>query len=276
MKEGTFGELLSLGYTYTVEVSGSLTEVGYGESYIVDGSFRLFDPDGNDVTANFDVIANPGTLYVSSPNALLIYLEAKKYVYTGKDIGFTNDEIIPLNLDTLPEGMKVSVEIIDISRRDVGKITSLDVNRNISKYIKYTVTNADGEDVTQFFELRVVDLSQYLDQEGVEDKVFKDYDLLTITTRSITITTASATKAADGTPLIADSYTISYGKLCDGHIAEIIVTGNIAEKGSVDNFVSISDCYITDEYGNIVFDGGVEDKVQNYEVTFILGKLTIT
>ncbi|WP_165171104.1 InlB B-repeat-containing protein [Adlercreutzia sp. ZJ242] len=64
------------GYTATADVSGSITEVGTAASTLSD--VRIFDADGNDVTANFDITEIIGTLEVTPKAATVTVWDASK------------------------------------------------------------------------------------------------------------------------------------------------------------------------------------------------------
>ena len=67
------------GFTYTASLSGSRTDAGSSECTI--DSVRIFDPDGNDVTANFtNIRTEKGTLTVTpAPAAVTTGSAAKEY-----------------------------------------------------------------------------------------------------------------------------------------------------------------------------------------------------
>ena len=89
-----------------------------------------------------------------------------------------------------------------------------------------------------------------------------------INTRPLTITTGSAEKVYDGTPLTKDGYKISETGLAIGdEILEgsIKVTGSQTEAGSSDNTAS-----------GAVIKNGNDDVTANYEITYEYGTLKVT
>lgn len=60
-------DLLAQGYTYSAVVSGEQKSVGFGESKIE--SFVLYDPNGMDVTNQYDITYGKGRLQVYLPRS---------------------------------------------------------------------------------------------------------------------------------------------------------------------------------------------------------------
>lgn len=93
-----------------------------------------------------------------------------------------------------------------------------------------------------------------------------EYGLLEITRRQITVTTGSAEKKYDGTPLTCWECTVTAGELVSGeYIRKVEYTGSRTERGRCEN--GISSIKIYDAYGN--------DVTQNYAITVINGTLRV-
>jgi len=94
-----------------------------------------------------------------------------------------------------------------------------------------------------------------------------DFGTLKVNPRSLVITSASASKAYDGKPLVASKYKISED--CDGlvigHRESVVVTGFIIEPGKTNNTVYSS--YVYDENGN--------DVTRNYKLIIREGLLVV-
>jgi uncharacterized repeat protein (TIGR01451 family)/uncharacterized repeat protein (TIGR02543 family) len=99
------------------------------------------------------------------------------------------------------------------------------------------------------------DLEKYSVTIQVED------GYLAIQPREVTLTSASATKAYDGTALTAPGVTVGGDRFVDGEVTDIKATGTITKEGSVENTIT----YTT--------TGTFKEK--NYNITKYEGKLTI-
>jgi len=85
---------------------------------------------------------------------------------------------------------------------------------------------------------------------------------LTIDPRTVTLTSESATKEYDGTPLTRPVVTVSGDGFVDGEVTDIKATGSITYYGEVDN--------------DIKYTKGANFKDSNYIITPVIGKLGIT
>ena len=85
---------------------------------------------------------------------------------------------------------------------------------------------------------------------------------LTIDPRTVTLTSESATKEYDGTPLTRPVVTVSGDGFVDGEVTDIKATGTITTVGEVDN--------------DIVYTKEAGYKDSNYIITPVIGKLGIT
>lgn len=87
---------------------------------------------------------------------------------------------------------------------------------------------------------------------------------LTITPRKVTLTSASASKVYDGTPLTRPNVTVGGDGFVEGEVTDIRATGSVTyvSEGEVTNTIKYTP---TDKF-----------KVDNYDITKTEGKLTIT
>lgn len=85
---------------------------------------------------------------------------------------------------------------------------------------------------------------------------------LTITPRKVTLTSASASKVYDGTPLTRPNVKVTGDGFVDGEVTDIKATGSVTNVGEVTN--------------TITFTKGEKFKDSNYTITKTEGKLTIT
>ena len=147
------------------------------------------------------------------------------------------------------EGWSVSGELNPGHTASV-EITGTRTNAGESEN-KATLTILDeaGEDVT----------SEY--------KIKYEFGLLTVTPRSLIVSSSDASKTFDGEPLVAADYAISED--CDGlllgHKAQVSVTGNIVDVGAAAN--TISSVLILDTQDN--------DVTNNYRIRLREGLLMI-
>ncbi len=247
---GNIGELLAMGYTYSVVVSGSITDHGTVASRII--SFVLYDEKGNDVTDEFVISYSTGTLKVIK-GVIKIYLHEKHYEYSGIAYHYDNDEYV---LISAPAGTTLVINSINISLKDVGSINSDFINSCIDSYIDYSVyESGSSKDVGDNYGLEVVDY-----ESG------GSYTPIYITKRFITIETNSATKSYDGTPLVDNGFFVKLGALPYGHRIEIDIHGSVIS-GSEENTVNKESLRVYDEHGNIVSS--------NYDIEIILGILSV-
>jgi uncharacterized protein YnzC (UPF0291/DUF896 family) len=245
-------DLLKLGYTYEVEVSGKRTKIGRTSSSIE--KFVLYDPNGKDVTSEFDIIMESGVVEVFSHDKkiLPLYLyELQKY-YDGEVLEFDSDcyEVIDPFYD-----LDLDIQF-NISLKSAGSIILADINKNIDKYVSYTIY-LNGIDVTHEYAI-VFDLF---------DQNVLDYVPIRVDQRSIELTTASETKIDDGKPLSNPNVMISKGTLVSGDTLTAHANGILTNVGSNKNFLDKRNIQITDENGN--------DVTKNYKITVIFGVLEI-
>lgn len=199
-----FGTLLEQGYTYSVGISGCQTGAGKSES--VFDYFILYDPDGKDVTAEYEIDLKPGVLQIYYESLVLTSSSAEK-IYDGTALVSHDYEITD---GVLMDGHFIAVEFIK-SRTKAG--TTLND-------FTVTVYDENGNDVTEFY------------------KIIRNCGVLKITARALTVYAGSAEKAYDGTPIVVDTYTIS-GELANGDFFyDVTVEGYQLERGRSESTVT--------------------------------------
>ena len=209
--------------TAAVTATGSQTEVG--------SSNNTYSIEWGETNANnYTVTEELGTLTVTTNSATVTLIAAdNSKTYDGTAL--TNDDV---TASGLPAGFTVEATASG-SQTDVGEGANV-VNDG------YVIKNAEGEDKTANF-----------------TTVKKKDGKLTVNPKAVTITTGSASKAYDGTPLTKEEASIE--GLVEGESVTLKATGTITEVGSKDNTYSIT------------WDNAKE---KNYTVTENLGTLTIT
>ena len=197
-----FEDYAELGYTLEAVVSGKRTEPGKTKSVIED--VRIFDADHNDVTDQFDLELNNGTIHV--------YLE--KFDFSSASFEKVYDGLRPALSVTYDPALdqRFGVNIVSTAGYNVGKHTNT---------FKVTLTDANGKDVTDHYWINNV------------------YGQVRITPLEITFKAGDSQKAYDGAPLTCDSYSLEEGALIEGHrIALCQIIGSQTEIGRSDNIIT--------------------------------------
>ncbi|MBQ8407373.1 MAG: hypothetical protein IJY39_00770 [Clostridia bacterium] len=221
------------GHTLEIEFKGSQTLVGESANAI---EITIFDELGADVTSDYDITYNFGSLKVN-PRVIVISSEDAEKIYDGTPL--KNNKY---TLSSEHKGL-VTGHTADITVS--GKITNAGTATNTIEEVN--IFDADGKDVTRNY--------QIIYKEGI----------LRVDPITVVVTSASALKAYDGEPLTADSYTLSNDPL-EGHQILVQVTGSILEIGKADN--TISSVQVLDKLGQDVMD--------NYQIILNEGVLTVT
>ena len=212
---------LVAGETATVTATGTITEVGSTvNTYTIDW--------GTAAPGNYTVSEDLGTLQVTAA-APTPYGAVTLTALSKTDDSLTDrrlrrkttfrstansqaDFILRLSAEGLPSGFTVSATVSG-SQTDAGS--------SANTITSYTIYDASGNDVTdQFPEVTL--------QSGT----------LTVDPAEVTITTGSAEKEYDGTPLTSSEASIS--GLVDGETATVEAIGSITDAGTTENTYSIS------------------------------------
>ena len=208
-------DLLARGYTYEATVTGEQSLPGIGKSTIE--SFTLYDPDKNDVTAQFDIEFAQGNLQVYLEE-ITVFTGSMSRAYDGTPLTNGNCSYS----GTLLAGHAVT------TLQTTGSITN--VGNTVNTYDIVITDEETGEDVTYMY------------------WVHSSYGTLSVTPCEIVITADSAEAVYTGEPLTADGYSVS-GDL-NGHTPEIVVEGSQTNVGYSDNIVT--SVVIRDENGSDV------------------------
>ena len=248
-------ELVDNGYSFSVSVTGKQREIGRSES--VASEFVLYDPLGNDVTNDYEIVYQPGILEVLTPDVTVVSVELyqlQKY-YDGKPISFEEgDYSVKYERLQEPGGDPVNVNLdvkLNISLTNVGCLTLSELNENIDEYVTLEVVGGDPA----YF--KVV----FTAPEGSWR-----YIPIRVDARPLTLTASSATKEYDGKYLTSDDFYITKGSLCEGHTLTATLNGSIKSPGEEINM--ITNVTILDELGN--------DVTENYNISTVDGMLTVT
>ena len=226
----------------TVTVGGSGFVAGEGATYNVTGSqtdkgssknwFTYTLTEGTKAD-NYTITQEYGELVVTK-NTSVINITAKSAnkTYDGQALTETRYDFTQ---NILAEG-DVLTAVVEGSQTDAGS------SANVVK--SYKVMRGET-DVTDFYTFGEI-------ENGT----------LTVTERKVTLTSESADKPYDGTPLTRPDVTVSGEGFVDGEVSDIKATGTITDKGSVPN--------------TITFTEGENFKASNYIIVRETGTLTIT
>ncbi|MBR2668752.1 MAG: hypothetical protein IKE36_03035, partial [Solobacterium sp.] len=212
--------------TASITATGTITEPGtVVNSYTIDW--------GSAKSSNYSITEHLGTLTVSEAatvydDPVTLTAESVEKVYDGTALTASS-----VKATGLPEGFTVQASC-EGSQTDVGSSTA-----SVSSY---TILDPSGKDVTsQFVNVTV--------KSGT----------LTVTPAALTVTTGSAEKKYDGTPLTSAEASVT--GLANGETATVTAEGSITEMGSADNTYTIT-------WGTA--------KESNYTITEEIGTLTVT
>ena len=226
------------GYTFTpgvlvdgdvlqAVVEGSQTDKGSSKNWF---TYTLAEGTKAD---NYTITQEYGELVVTK-NTSVINITAKSAnkTYDGQALTETRYDFTQ---NILAEG-DVLTAVVEGSQTDAGS------SANVVK--SYRVMRGDV-DVTDFYTFGEI-------ENGT----------LTVTERKVTLTSESADKPYDGTPLTRPDVTVSDEGFVDGEVSDIKAIGTITDKGSVPN--------------TITFTEGENFKASNYIIVRETGTLTIT
>lgn len=231
-----FDSYYAKGYSIDVTVIGSQLDYGKGQSKIT--KYVIYDPDGKDVTSQFDVTLRAGILHVYAEVLLFTSNGATKtYDGTALSTDINTCNIVGGNFVFGGEELELtpSASIIDVGT----KVADFKV--------KITL---DGQDITDYY------------------KIVKNCGLLTVGHRQITVKADDAQKVYDGTPLVSESYSITDGEIVKGQFISSCTIKVEQERIGVGRSQCIpSDVVILDEQGN--------DVTKNYTIKYEEGTLRV-
>ena len=233
---------LVLDHEIRFAVSGSQTEIGESENTLTYAA--VFTADGTDVSYNYQITEENGTLTVLVPGVLVVRTGGAEKIFDGTAL--TNAEYTIES--TLGEnfGMQFTVEVTCTgSQLHAGETENT---------AEVRVTDASGKDVTEYTQI--------------------EYELgsLIVAPRPAKVVTGSQTWEYDGqahsypdeTRIEAVEYDgVTYG-LVQGHEAVFTDHAEIVMPGTMENDVTVT-----------VTDGGTIDFTDDYEFEYELGTLEI-
>ena len=220
--EGTISGFVN-NETATFTTTGSQTEVGNSKNaYSIEW-------DGTAKSTNYQISETVGTLTVTeNENEIVVTTKHSSYTYDGLAHG------TEVTVSALPTGYSLDKATSSATATDV--TTAIEATCDT-----LVIKNAEGKDVTNKL------------------KITKVPGSITITPATLTVTTPSANKVYDGTPLTAEG-TIS--GFVNKEIATFTTTGSQTEVGNSKNTYSIK------------WNGTA--KSTNYQISEAVGTLTVT
>lgn len=213
-----------------LRATGSITNVGTTSNLI---SYKKQDAYKDE---NYIITRKPGTLTITTAqNVMSITAASDEKTYDGQPL--TND--IYQTTGVL-DGMHIKATI-------KGEITNAGVATN--KVVSYSIMKGD-QDVTDYFN---TDNEHMIITDGT----------LTVHKRPITLTSATLSKAYDGTPLTNGDHALNVtkGSYVEGESFKVGFTGRQILVGTSDNTFTLSNA---------------KAKLGNYDVEKVYGRLTVT
>ena len=220
--------------TLSVECQSKETDVGTADN---EGIATIVDAEGNETTENYEITYEEGTLTITS-RPIVIKTDSGSQEYSGEAVTADGYTLIDPTAETgLVEGHEVTVTV-NGSQTDVGK----------SKNTAEITVLENGIDKTENYEL-----------------VESGFGTLTVTPKILRVSSGSATKPYDGTPLTSDESAVTESDLIEGHRAEVTTNGSQTPAGEGENKFTV-----------IVYDENDQPITSNYEIVPTYGKLTVT
>ena len=213
--------------------AGSITNVGEAAFYVSD--CKIYDGE-RDVSGNYLINYGEGKLVIT-PRALTVRAGSALKVYDGSPL---TDELF--SYDNLLGGHTITAETYG-SRTEAGEGVNSIVEGSV------IIKDARGAEVTHNYEITLAD------------------GTLTVTPRTITVSTVSDDKVYDGTPLVADGYeiySIHKPALVEGHKEKVVCTGSRTDAGESLNTFDIT-----------IADSDGRDVTRNYNVVNDCGFLKV-
>ena len=222
------GDQFVAGEVSNVRATGSITKVGKVKNTIE------YDTNDGFKAGNYKITEEPGTLEITANTTAAIKVTAPSdtKMYDGKTLKAGKAVVTGL-----PDGFTGIADSTGSIKNAGTATTTVDKNSLV-------IRDADGNDVTDQF----------------ANITYKDGQL-TVTKRTVTLKSESATKVFDGTALTRPEVTVGGQGFVDGEVKDIKATGSITKAGSVTNTITYTE--------NSAFDK------DNYDITKDEGTLTI-
>ncbi len=226
----------------SITVTGSQTNVGSSDNHIQGAVIRCEADDDKDVTDNYEINYEKGTLTVTKAKAKVVAPDPNNRTYDGTE-------------QPLVTGGSTTFGSIEYA---------IGTGEQAPDENAYTIEVPDGkyvDDYTVWY--RVKDTDNYSGKDPAPINV-------NISKKKITITSATDSKTYDGIALANENYIFDATTLGEGDTLEngsVTVTGSQTNVGSSDNHIqgAVIRCEADDD----------KDVTNNYEITYITGTLTV-
>ena len=234
--EGTEISQLVDGHVITAEASASGTEAGeYPGTITKADDVKVEDAEGKDVTANYTITTTAGKLTITKVGTLTVTLNDKTegydgtahYLDTATTSAASGETTIQYALSEDAEEWVESISDLSLGQTDAG-----------SKVIYVKATNPNYSNTAT------------------------GSATLTVTPRTVTLTSASDTKVYDGDELTNDTVTVTGDGWADGEGATYTVTG--------------SQTLVGESLNTFDYKPNEGTKVSNYVIEIVEGTLTVT
>ncbi|MGN0813742.1 MAG: hypothetical protein ACI4MH_00745, partial [Candidatus Coproplasma sp.] len=214
------------GHKTVVETLTYITDVGSVENVI---SVRIFDLSDNDLTDNYSISYDYGTLEIT-PRPIKILSYDCEWEYDGTAHSCGDHEV-----------MAEGYIDLGVDEQDYGLATGHTTQSYNLAEITIVGTTANS------LQVRVYDGTTEV--TGNYEITYK-YGRLKVTARTIIVTAGSSTKIYDGTALTCGQILVD--RLVEGHKAQAVTSGSQTDVGSSANTVIKSSIVITDANDNDV------------------------
>ena len=246
------------GHELIAKAEGTITNAGTAEN-VVNEPAQIFAANGDDVTRNYDIKYDKGTLTVT-PRDIIVTTDDGTFVYDG-DEHYQPSCSADALVDALGHQLVATNYTTIMNVKDSGKANVLEVK----------VVDANGNDTVDGYYLS--------DNYNIIE--WKN-GTLTVLARTVRVTTGSDFKDYDGTPLTKHTFETQKGVEDEGlvekhsHTMAIAFTGTITnvkfnEDGSIGAVENTVDRELTQ-----IFDGSGEPVTDNYNIEYTLGTLEVT
>jgi len=233
ISEGTLADGQSI---TAITISGSGKEVGNYTITITEGSVEI-----GDYTSNYDITLETGTLTIKQNSAEIKVVpgsDSKKYDGTP----LTKNNHDDFEVTGVPEGFTWTA----VANGTVTNVVPGADENATNAVTEFKVFDGEGNDVTDQF--------ANIDTSAT--------GTLTITKRSVTLTSADDEKEYDGTALSNSEITVSEDNFAEGEGYVADVTGSVINVGTAENTFT----YVLNE----------NTLAGNYEITIVFGTLEVT
>ena len=245
------------GHELIAKAEGTITNAGTAEN-VVNEPAQIFATNGDDVTRNYNIKYDKGTLTVT-PRDIIVTTDDGTFVYDGDEHyqpSCSADELV----DALGHQLVATNYTTVMNVKDSGKANVLEVK----------VVDANGNDTVDGYYLS--------DNYNIIE--WKN-GTLTVLARTVRVTTGSDFKDYDGTSLTKHTFETQKGVEDEGLVEKHLHTMTLEFTGTITNVKFNEDGSIGTEENTVdreltqIFDGSGESVIANYKIEYTLGTLEI-